>query len=397
MSNRGPRVKREENVNLPKGIYLRGNTYWIRYGDGNGQTLRESTFGSDLKKAENLLILRKADVLADRLPEIYSAKSKKRTFADLADDYKENVSKKKRSYCTEKYNIDILVEEFGELKLHRIDKRTVETIQTFVLTERKAKKATANRYTAMFLNMLTHAYEKKWINRTVLDEARSADKFPEVTPDVTPLTPDECTELIRKSPAHIRLALVIGIYTGLRRKDILNMKWTDINFESGVISIHVSKTANTAKELLRIQMSNTLRIFLETTERKSEFVVCKPDGSQFKTIKESWEKARRAIGKPKLRLPDLRHTFASLLVMNGTDIYVISKMLGHSSVEMSKRYAHLMPSHHSHEAKKLDSIVSISPADIDDSQVLIKDIELKAIEEGRIHAQKDEEPLNFVI
>lgn len=378
MSNRGPRVKNAENVGLPKGIYLRSDTYWIRYGNGAGQTIRESTYGTSLKKAEDLLTLRKAAVLEDKLPEIYTAKAKKRTFQELADEYKEKVSQKKRSYCTEKYNIDILTEKFGGLKLHRIDKETVEAVQTFVLEERGAKKATANRYAAIFLNMLTYAYNKKWISLVVLEEARSAKKFPEVTPDVTPLTPEECTALIRKAPAHIRLALVIGIYTGLRRKDILKMTWSDINFATGVISIHVSKTANTATELLKIQMSDTLRIFLETAERKSEFVVCKPCGGQFKTIKESWDMARKAIGKPQLRLHDLRHTFASLLVMNGTDIYTISKMLGHSSIEMSKRYAHLMPSHHSQQAKKLDSIVAISPDDIDDSQVVVEDMELRA-------------------
>jgi integrase len=378
LSNRGPRVKKAENVNLPKGIFLRGDIYWIRYGNGAGQTIRESTYGTDLKKAENLLTLRKAAVLEDKLPEIYSAKSKKRTFQDLADDYKANVSVKKRSYCTEKYNIDILAKAFGTLRLHKICKGTVEAIQTFVLEERMAKEPTANRYVAMFKNMMTRAYENKWINRAVLDDVRLAKNYSEVTPDVTPLTPEECTNLIRRSPQHIRLALVIGIYTGLRRKDILKMKWSDVNFGTGIISVHVSKTANTASELLHVQMSDTLRIFLETAEQISEYVVCKQDGTQFKTIKESWDKARKAIGKPKLRLPDLRHTFASLLVMNGTDIYVISKMLGHSSVEMSKRYAHLMPTHHSMEAKKLDTIVSISPNDIDDRVVFREDIEIKA-------------------
>lgn len=378
MSNRGPKVKKTENIPLPKGIYMRGDIYWIRYGNGKGQTIRESSFGTNLKKAENLLILRKADVLADRLPEIYTAASKKRTFKDLASDYLDNVSIKKRSYCTEKYNIKILADKFGDLRLHRIDRGTVEIIQKFVLEERETKEATANRYVALFKNMMTHAFDKKWINRSVLDDVRSAGMFSEVIPDVSPLTPEECIALIRKSPAHIRLALVIGIYTGLRRKDILKMRWSDINFETGNISVLVSKTENTSTELLHIQMSDTLRIFLEHAERISEYVVCKEDGTPFKTIKESWDKARKAIRKPKLRLHDLRHTFASLLVMNGTDIYVISKMLGHSTVEMSRRYAHLTPSHHSKEVKKLDAIVSISPDDIDDSQVYIDDIELRA-------------------
>lgn len=375
MGVRGPKVRKAEHIGLPNGIYLRGKIYWITYGNGNGETVRESTYGTDLQKAKNLLILRKADVLSGKLPEIY-AESKKRTFTELAKSYEDDVSKNKRSYCTEKYIIPILVENFGGIKLHRINKCTVNDIQNFVLQERKATKATANRYVALFKNMMTHGYERKWLNRAILDDVRLAKMYSEVVKNVVPLSPQECVELIRKCPRLIRIAIIIAIYTGLRRKDVLNLKWTDIDFNLGEIEVLVSKTQNTAKETLHVQMSDTLKFFLENAPRNSEYVVCKKDGTPFKTFKDSWEKVRKAIGKPKLRLPDLRHTFASLLVQNGTALYAIATMLGHTTMQMSKRYAHLLPEHHSKEAKKLDSIIPLSLSDIDDSHVYRQDIEL---------------------
>jgi len=379
LSNRGPRVKKEENIALPKGIYLRGDIYWIRYGNKQGKTERESSYCSDLKKAENLLIIRKAEVLNYALPEIHK-KSNKHTFSELAKEYTEEVSIKKKSYCTEKYNIPIMKQFLGHLKLHRITDKTIEIIQEYVQNERGATEATANRYVALFKHMMTYAYEQRWITMATLEEVRRAKMFSEVIPNITPLTSEECIDLIKKSPPHIRLAIIIGIYTGLRRKDILAMKWENINFETGVISVIVAKTEGTKKKIehLNIHMSNTLRMFLENAEHIGEYVVSKADGSKFKTIKESWEKARKAIGKPKLRLPDLRHTFASLLAQDGTDIYTISQLLGHSTIEMSKRYAHLMPTHRSREVKKLDDIISLNPADIDDSVVHVMDIELAA-------------------
>jgi len=361
---RGPKVKKTENVGLPRGVYLRGDIYWIRYGVG-GKTARESTFGSDLKKANDLLTIRRADVLTGKLSALKTY-SKKTTFRQLAEEYRDKVSIKKKSYCTEKLNINIMIGWLGHLKLYLVNQETVEMLQKLVLSEREVKEATANRYVATFKHIMTWGYEKDWINRDVLLEVRKQKMYSEVVPEVVPLTSAECIELVKKAPASIRNAILIGLFTGLRRKDILNMKWENINFDTDTITVIPAKTETTVKEVkpLHFHLGLTLRIFLENTERNGEYIVAKPDGNKFKTIKESWEKARKSIGKDKLRLPDLRHTFASLLVQNGTDIYTISHILGHSSVHMSRRYAHLLPTHHSKETKKLDGIIGFTAEDI---------------------------------
>jgi integrase len=400
MATRGPKIRKEENAALPRGIYKRGDIYWIRYGH-NGRDVRESTFGSDLKKAENLLILRKADVLAGKRPEIY-IDGKKNTFADLVDRYENEVSKKKKSYSTEKHMLPYLKEWFGSLKLHKdFSKKQAELLQQLVqererdnMPTQRAKPQTANRWVAIFKNMFTYAHDElRWINKAVLDDIRTVKMFSEAVPDVTPLTSEECIQLIKRAPAHIRIAIVIGIYTGLRRKDILNLKWSNINFDTGVISLVVSKTESTkkTKELLHISLGANLRAFLENTEQISEYVVCKPDGTQFKTFKESWAKAKAAIGKPKLRLPDLRHTFASMLAMEGVPLYTISLLLGHSTMEMTKRYAHLLPNHTIQETKKMDSIINISSEDMKEMYGNVKyidDLELEIQKKKQQQEQK---------
>lgn len=377
------KVPEKKEKKLPRGLYLRGDVYWIRYSNGQGKTIRESTFSTDKKKAENLLTIRRNDVLHGRLPEIHST-DKGRTFADLAKYYKENVSVKKASQYTETCNINIMTNDMiGHVKLHKLSKNTAELIQEYVRKERGGSDATANRYVAIFKNMVRVAYEEKWVNMSVLEDVRRVKMYSEVAPDIKPLSPKECVEIIKKAPSHIRNALVLGIFTGLRRFDVLNLKWENVNFDTGVISLIINKTRNTKKvvETHHIQMGATLRMFLENTERCGEYIVSKPGGGKFKTIKESWDKARVAIGKPHLRLHDLRHTFASILAQNGTDIYTISHILGHSSVQMSRRYAHLNPEHHSKETRKLDGIIEFSPQDMLDMQenaiVTGEDMELK--------------------
>lgn len=402
-STRGARVTKAENIALPKGIYMRGEYYWIRYGSGNGKTIRESSYCTDLKKAQNLLILRKADVLADKLPEIHSG-SKKRSFGDLAKEYKDKVSVKKKSHYTEWCNIKVMLDFLTEAKLYKMNKDTVETIRDEI-KKRGVKKSTINRYVATFKDMMTYAYEQKWINFSVLEDVRRLPMYPEIVPEVIPLTAEECKSLLEKAPEPIRLAIIIALYTGLRRKDILDMKWNNINFETGVISIIVAKTETTKKKVehLRIHMSDTLRLFLENAERVSEYVVTQPNGKKYKTFKDSWERARKSINKPKLRLHDLRHTFASMLAMNGVDIYTISLMLDHSTIEMTKRYAHLAPDHKSRETKRLDTVMSFTPGqfDYDSNVVEIMDIELmakqKAAGQSKSTPINEEYCLNYVI
>jgi integrase len=85
------------------------------------------------------------------------------------------------------------------------------------------------------------------------------------------------------------------------------------------------------------------------------------DGSRLNDVKDAFLDARKKAGLDDLRFHDLRHTFASHLVMAGVDLMTVKELLGHKSLTMTERYSHLSPDHKARAVKVLDSLTVESP------------------------------------
>ena len=134
--------------------------------------------------------------------------------------------------------------------------------------------------------------------------------------------------------------MLIALYTGMRRGEIFKLKWTDLNFDKGFISIRGPKGGRDET----IPMNEKTRAVLETTPRIGEHVFPGRDGGQLVTVQRSLRRIRKAAGLPADFRPlhGLRHAFASRLASSGqVDLFTISKLLTHKSVVMSQRYSHL--------------------------------------------------------
>ena len=128
------------------------------------------------------------------------------------------------------------------------------------------------------------------------------------------------------------------IYTGCRKGEALNLKWDDVDLQNDVIAIKGTKT----KYDRYIPISKPLKELLKGIERKSEYVFTGTNG-KVKEFKDSFMTACRNAGFKDLRIHDLRHVFASKMVMNGTSLYITGELLGHRTTQMTKRYSHLVP------------------------------------------------------
>ncbi|MDR0826591.1 MAG: site-specific integrase [Desulfovibrio sp.] len=137
----------------------------------------------------------------------------------------------------------------------------------------------------------------------------------------------------------LRLALL----TGMRRAALLELQWTDVDFETGFITLRGDVAKNEKTE--RIPLSSEARTVLENIERfNSPFVFPGPDGKQRKSFQRIPRRVRAKAGLPDDWRPmhGLRHTFASLMASSGAvDLYTLQKLLTHRSPEMTQRYAHL--------------------------------------------------------
>ena len=130
------------------------------------------------------------------------------------------------------------------------------------------------------------------------------------------------------------------IYTGCRKGEALNLKWDDTDLQNDVIAIKGTKT----KYDRYVPISKPLKELLGGIEKNQDCLyVFNKKGAKIGNFKKSFHTACRNAGLKDLRIHDLRHVFASKMVMNGTSLYITGELLGHRTTQMTKRYSHLVP------------------------------------------------------
>lgn len=134
-------------------------------------------------------------------------------------------------------------------------------------------------------------------------------------------------------------AIRMLMYTGCRLSEILTLKWDDAFLREGYIHLKDSKTGEK-----RIPLNESAKGVLAGLNQKKGnsyiFVGSKP-GTCLVTLQDAWSKIRSLANLEDVRIHDLRHTFASLAIKQGVDLYTVSKLLGHKNIATTTRYAHL--------------------------------------------------------
>ena len=168
------------------------------------------------------------------------------------------------------------------------------------------------------------------------------------------LTPQEITALISEcyKSHHPFLGYVVEllILTGARSGEIRLAKWSHIDMEESALIVPVSKTGKRRVIYLSERSKNVIVAIRDKSEAlglpatHSSYLVKNPrTGKPYNDFQVSFSRARAAVGINDVRIHDLRHTYASLLIQNGVSLYEVQKLLGHSSPNMTQRYAHLNP------------------------------------------------------
>jgi integrase len=149
---------------------------------------------------------------------------------------------------------------------------------------------------------------------------------------------------------HLTPAVLLSMNTGLRRGETLKLRWSSVNFDHRLLTVEGrnAKSRQTRHVPLNDEAMNVLRRWREQSGRRGHvFAVT----TSFQT---TWEKALKRAGIRKFRWHDLRHHFASRLVQRGVALNTGRDLLGHSSVQMSLRYAHLAPDQRREAVAKLN-------------------------------------------
>ena len=140
--------------------------------------------------------------------------------------------------------------------------------------------------------------------------------------------------------AMLKYVVPMLILTGARKREVLDAKWQDFDFSRRVWRIPMSKSGRAR----HVPLSDGAMTLLSTMPRKPgcDWAFANPDtGKPYVSIFYAWNVARKQAGLSDVRLHDLRHSFASLLINSGRTLYEVQHILGHTQVKTTQRYAHL--------------------------------------------------------
>lgn len=171
------------------------------------------------------------------------------------------------------------------------------------------------------------------------------------------LSTEECQNLISHCRGNTRGIVITALNTGMRKGEIIGLKWEPVDLKHGFILLEKTKNG----ERREIPINDTLRGVLQGISRRLDVPYVFFDataGKRYKDIKRSFNTALRKAGIRDFHFHDLRHTFASHLVMAGVDITTVSRLLEHKTLTMTLRYSHLAPEHMTKAVNILDKTLN---------------------------------------
>lgn len=282
---------------------------------------------------------------------------KGKTVKDLIKKYKAEVliHKKEKTIIDQTIQLNWWEKEIGHRKLLSISKKDVYELTQACLKNKS--NSTVNRYFAVIKHCFNFAIKIDWIKQSEfihyskLKEPKHRERF---------LSKEERFSLLKacknSNYEALYLIVLIALCSGMRKSEILNLKWEHVNLDQGFVIVYENKSDKTRKAY--INHSEVLSLLSERQKNlNSKYVFASTVNSEIAvtTIKKHWYKAVKDAGIKNFRFHDLRHTAASYVALSKGSLVDIKEILGHSSVGTTQRYAHLTDNHLSEVAKTMYS------------------------------------------
>ena len=213
--------------------------------------------------------------------------------------------------------------------------------------------ATANRLLALIRAILRRsALDWEWIDKPpVIKLYREAKRR------VRYLSAEQASLLIKELPEHLADIVTFSLATGLRRSNVTNLEWSQVDMQRNVAWIHGDQ-AKSGKPI-HITLNATAKAVLAKQVGKHSKSVFSYKGRSITQVNtKAWYKALKRAGIEDFRWHDLRHTWASWLTQNGVPLNVIQEMGAWESAEMVRRYAHLAPEQFAQHARIVDNVLN---------------------------------------
>ncbi|MBF0190709.1 MAG: site-specific integrase [Magnetococcales bacterium] len=302
--------------------------------------------------------------------------AKKKSLGELVDRYIEEIlPRKPKNAYNQNNHLRWWKEQLGHVVLADITPSVIAEYRDKLAKETTPRKslrspATVNRYLASLSHAFTIAInEWGWVDASPF---RKVSKLREPRGRVRFLSDDERERLLEAcqkadDPALMAIILV-AISTGARRGEILGLTWREVDLTGSRITLLDTKNGETRVVPLVGVALEQMKALAAT--RRSDTDLCFPreDGKAPWEFRKAWERVLREAGITDFNFHDLRHSCASYLAMNGASLAEIAEVLGHKTLQMVKRYAHLSEAHTAGVVERMNAKIFRSIQEVNDAQ-----------------------------
>lgn len=311
------------------GVFKRGQDWWIDY-YVNGRRKREK-IGPNRRLAETVLQKRRVEIAEGKFLD--KRKEVKISFEELAYWYQKKYVPGKASARSDLSRLKTLVAHFGE---RRVGEITPSQVEEFKITRRGlVKPATIHKELSLLGHIFNVSIKEgksnfnpvQFIRKPKVDNAR--DRV---------LDSEEYERLKSVAPPHLRRIIVAAYQTGMRRGEILNLRWRQVDSRRGIIRLLSEETKTKFKRI--IPVGQELRRVLSGIPRRidHDYVFTGPNGEPIKEFKSAWKKALKLAKIHDFKFQDFRHTCITRWRRAGVDLITIMAMSGHRTTSIFRRY-----------------------------------------------------------
>ncbi|WP_442636625.1 tyrosine-type recombinase/integrase [Rossellomorea marisflavi] len=307
----------------------------------------------------------------------------KMTFGQYITDWlanKNDITPETR-YTNEGHLRNHIIPELGNIKLQSLD---VGHIESFISTLKKKEiaQSTIRKIFNLMQTCLKSAHRKQIISKNPTDLMDRGSKPKVNKPNIDYWTKEEVKTFFSKLKHRQKLLFVLAIYCGMRRGEILGLRWRDIDLENRRIHVRNSlrpqqgltnnvKTASgyrsiTFSEFVKSEIIRHKEMVEEEKKMKDDYrdqdlVICQRNGDHISVgnFTRMWKYVINNTEMRYIRFHDLRHTCASLLLSAGVHPKVVQELLGHSSIKVTMdKYSHLMPNMQAEAADTMENLLN---------------------------------------
>jgi integrase len=276
------------------------------------------------------------------------------------DRYLSYARSRKRGAKKEQQIFDYrLKAEFGDLRLDQITRAHVQNYLTQLVEVEKLSNASANHHAKLLRHVLNCAVEWSVLESNPVAKVKLLPVQNQTERYMNEEQLGRLLTVLATYPARnaCRVALFL-LSTGARLSEALNAKWENIDREHRLWRIPAADAKS--KKVRACPLNDSALEVLDQlgSEGKHEYLFVKDDGDRFRSMYPTWYRIRKKAGLPWLRLHDLRHQYASMLVNSGRTLYEVQLILGHSNPLVTTRYAHLSTAALQDAASQASKVIS---------------------------------------